>query len=552
MVYKPARVATARASRSWPAGLLLFGIVACGTALRAYRIDWALPGYNFPDDVMHFLRPAVRAAGGGSWLPDGYVHPPVLVAILAAVFKLWWLVTGEVIRSPVLVSTAQLETLTVVGRVLNVGFAALSIVVLYALARRLLGQGGALLAAAGFALAPLHVLESHRLAPDIPAVLLTIVAAWLAVLAEERRSRTHLVASAAAAGLATATRYTGVFAVGAPLWALARRRWAAALLVLVAVGVAGGFLVGCIPCLCRLEYFIRDLRLIATLGYAIDAPGVTLAGGWTQHRWVYPLLVGLPYMMGWPLYLLSLAGLVILWRRNRRAAGLVLALVAPCFLLVGGSRAAVPRYYLQTSPFLALAAAATITAMAERRRALAAALGVAAYAYTALLSASQVARLDLGPQRAVGTLVDQLVTPPRAAPLIIAYPSRIWLHYDAVARFLRRPDTRLVEFPEPYANPFLDEAAAPPAREWLDGAGVEVVVLPSWVENGVARAKPNGLAGSFYDALADGRLGFRLAADLRSHYLTEWLYTWGDPMLNTHWETAIAGYRVFVREHDGA
>src|SRR6185503_19003869 len=113
------------------------------------------------------------------------------------------------------------------------------------------------------------------------------------------------------------------------------------------------------------------------------------------------------------------------------------------------------------------------------------------------------------------------------------YPSRIWLHYDAVARFIRRPDTRLVEFPPPYANPFLDEGAAPPAREWLEG--VQVVVLPSWVENGVQRAKPQGLAGSFYDALADGRLGFRLAADLRSHYLTEWLYTWGDPMLNTHW-----------------
>jgi hypothetical protein len=108
-----------------------------------------------------------------------------------------------------------------------------------------------------------------------------------------------------------------------------------------------------------------------------------------------------------------------------------------------------------------------------------------------------------------------------------------------------------VELPPPYTNPFLDEAAAPPARAWLDDGGVQVVVLPSWVENGVRRARPQGLAASFYDALADGRLGFRLVADLRSHYLTEWLYTWGVPMLDTHWETAIAGYKVFVRERDG-
>ncbi len=545
-------MSTARASRSWPAGLLLFGVVACGTALRAYRLDWGLPGYNFPDDVMHFLRPAVRAAAGGSWLPDGFVHPPVLVATLAAAFKLWLLATGEVIRAPALVATAQLETLTLVGRALNVGFAALSIVMVYAVARRLMGQGAALLAAVGFALAPLHVLESHRLAPDIPAVLLSLVAAWLAILAEERRSRAHLLASATAAGLATATRYTGVLAMGAPLWALARRGWTVGLLLLVGVAAAGGFLAGCIPCLCRLERFLRDLGLIATLGYAVDAPGVTLAGGWTQTRWVYPLLVGLPYMMGWPLYLLSLAGLVILWRRNRRAAGLVLALVVPCFVLIGGSRAAVPRYYLQMGPFLAIAAAAAVTTLVQRQRGLATALGVAVYGYTALLAASQVARLDLGPQRAVGMLVEELATSAQAAPLVIAYPSRIWLHYDAVARFIRRPDTRLVEFPPPYANPFLDEAAAPPAREWLDGAGVQVVVLPSWVENAIRRMRTPGPSHAFLRALEDGTLGFRQAGDFRTRYPTQSLYTWGEPMLDTHWETAIAGYRVFVRERTAA
>jgi hypothetical protein len=538
VVYKAARVSTARAARSWPAGLLLIAIVASGTVLRAHRLDWGLPGYNFPDDVMHFLRPATRAAAGGGWLPDGFVHPPVLVDLLAGAFRLWGLATGEAIQLPRVAATAQSETLTLVGRALNVGLAALSIALVHAVARRLAGQGVGLLAAAGFALAPLHVLESHRLAPDIPAVLLGLVAAWLALVADERRSAASLAGSAAAAGLAAATRYTAVFAIGAPLWALARRRWALVLLALVGAGVAGGFLVGCIPCLCRLERFVADLRLIATLGYAVQAPGVTLAGGWTQHRWVYPLLVGLPYMMGWPLYLLSLAGLGVLWRRNRRAAGFLLALVAPCVILVGGSRAAVPRYYLQVSPFLAISAAAALATLAERRRTLATALGVAAYGYTAVLTASQVARLDLGPQHAVGALVERLASRPGGQPLVVAYPSRIWLHYDAVAGLIRRPDTRLVE------------AGAPAARDWLDDAGVEVVVLPSWIENGVLRARPHGLAGTFYEALADGRLGFRLADDFRSHYLTEWLYTWGDPMLNTHWETAIAGYRVFVRQPD--
>jgi 4-amino-4-deoxy-L-arabinose transferase-like glycosyltransferase len=525
--------------------------VACGTALRAYRLDWGLPGYNFPDDVMHFLRPAARAAAGGSWLPDGFVHPPVLVGLLAAAFRAWGAVSGQAIQLPTLAMTDQLETLTIVGRALNVGLGACSIAMVYAVARRLLGRGAGLLAAAGFALVPLHVLECHRLAPDIPALLLALVATWMAVLADEQRRFPALVGSAATAGLAAAARYTAVFAMGAPIWACARRRRGLGLLVALGVAAAAGFLVGCIPCLCRLERFLADLRLIATAGYAVDAPGVTLAGGWTQNRWVYPLLVALPYMMGWPLYLLSLAGLVALCRRNRRAAGLLLALVVPCVILIGGSRAAVPRYYLPVSPALAIAAAGAVATLAERRRALAAVLGIVAYGYTGLLAASQVARLDLAPQRAVGALIERLATHAGGTPLVVAYPSRVWLHYDAVASLIRRPDTRLAEFPPPYANPFLDEAAAPPAREWLDAAGVQVVVLPSWIDNGVMRARPHGLAGTFYAALADGSLGFRLAGDFRSHYLTEWLYTWGDPMLNTHWETAIAGYRVFVRESDG-
>ena len=51
---------------------------------------------------------------------------------------------------------------------------------------------------------------------------------------------------------------------------------------------------------------------------------------------------------------------------------------------------------------------------------------------------------------------------------------------------------------------------------------------------------------------ADELAGFRLAGDFRTRYWTQGLYTWGDPMLDTHWETGITGYKVFVREAAGA
>ena len=137
----------------------------------------------------------------------------MLIGLLAATFRVWAAATGTTIEPPPLGVTPQLETLTLVGRALNVGVAALSIVMVYLVARRLVGRPGALLAAAALAFSPLHVLESHRLAPDIPAVLFLLVALWLGARADERRSVALLVASGAVAGTRDATRYTAALAI---------------------------------------------------------------------------------------------------------------------------------------------------------------------------------------------------------------------------------------------------------------------------------------------------------------------------------------------------
>ena len=96
-----------------------------------------------------------------------------------------------------------------------------------------------------------------------------------------------------------------------------------------------------------------------------------------------------------------------------------------------------PRYYLQVLPFLAIGAAAAIAGLADaplrpgdRRSA------SSPTAYTTLLSTAQVARLDLGPQHAVGVADGPLANEAAAAWRRSSWRTRvrIWLHYDAVAR----------------------------------------------------------------------------------------------------------------------
>src|SRR5438874_2625651 len=75
------------------------------------------------------------------------------------------------------------------------------IVALARLARRLIGSRGALLAAAVFALAPLQVLEAHRIQPDAPMLFLMLIAAELALAAHARGRRALLLGAYFVAGL---------------------------------------------------------------------------------------------------------------------------------------------------------------------------------------------------------------------------------------------------------------------------------------------------------------------------------------------------------------
>jgi hypothetical protein len=534
--------------------LALILILAVGIVLRAFRLDWGLPGYVFPDAAIHFIHPAIVAAAGGPLVPPQFVHPTVVFLLLTGAFRVWSLVTGRPI-DPVLASP-QFWTFTLVGRVVMLILAGLSILLVFTVARRLVGQRAALLASACFALAPLHVLESHRIGPDIPMILLALLAMQLALAAAARRRTATLLGAFACAGLAAATKYTGVFTAAVPAWAAAgwplgrRGRWA--LVVTGGVAVVAGFALGCAPCFFALDRFERGLRLIGTYGYLVGMPGVDLTGAWPQQRWVYPLVVAFPYMLGWPVYVAALAGLALLWRRDRRAAGFVLAAIGPYFLFMGGAISAVPRYYLLLAPGFAIAAGACLDALWGAGRGGVAAVG-AILAYTAALSASQVARLGLGPQRDVGRVVAALASDAarEGRQLVVAYPNRFALPYDAVRPELLHARVRIVEFPAPYGHlaaevlaPLGDAGSSPAAEEPL---AADVVVLPSWVENAVRRARPDGQTATFFHRLGTGELGYRSAGEFRQPFLTERLYTWGDPMLDTHWETAIAGYKVFVR-----
>jgi hypothetical protein len=543
----------------------LLAILAVALGLRLFHVSWALPGYVFPDGMFHFLLPAARLAALGdfSLSQSQLIHPPVTVYAVGIVFKVWSLVSGGSIH----VNASGFETPPAVqallGRCLIVVLATLSVGALYLVARRLVGTRAALLAAAAFALSPLHVLESHRLNPDQPMVLLALLAAHQALIAEERGSRARLWFAFAIGGLAGAAKYTGLAATTVPAWIAVRWRdmsWSRRLFLLVGGGAAAlaGFAFGMAPIAVEPSRFFSALHVLIAAG-AFGMPGTDLFGrSWTNVRYVYPLVVALPYMMGWAVYGAAVIGFILLARSDRRAFAVVVAGAAPVFVVQGGSPVVVARYFEHLAPYLALTAGVALDRLWTRLPAAGLAVTVGVLGYTGLLAGAQVMRLDSGPQNAAGAFVAERA---RVAgrPLTIAYPSSWWLFYDTLRTKLPTKDVKIVFFPLIYQNvraePHEDPAEAEwreRDRDWVASNDVDVVVLPDWVELAVMRERPDGYAGSFYRRLEDGTLGFHQAAYFRSHYPTEALYVWGEPMLRTHWETGISGYKIFVRDTPGA
>jgi 4-amino-4-deoxy-L-arabinose transferase-like glycosyltransferase len=547
--------------------VLLAGIVVAGVALRAFRLDWGLPTYAFFDEVMYFVRGGAALAANGVWVPQHFNHPPLLNYVMAVVFAAWSLLRGEAVAAAGAPFYAQLGTLTLLGRGATVVMSGCTILVLYLVARRLIGSRGALLAAAVFAVAPLPVLESHRITPDVPLMLSMMLATLVAIAAQAERRPGLMLAAFSLAGVAGGFKYTGSSIAAVPAWLTLTwpgERWGVRIRWLAAgVGLmVASLLLACLAVFFDWGKFWFTVTRLISWTYLIGMPGVDLAGvGWPYARYVYPLVVAFPYMMGWAAYLFALFGLVLMVVTARWAAGVVLAFVVPYFGIMGGADTVVARYYLPLAPFFAIVAGFALdrgmSGSPVRRRA-GLVVAVAVIGYTAVLTGSHSLRLGLGPQRQVVALLDGAARARTDGSLVVAYPSFFVLEYDAVKGIRSIPNTTIVYFPTPYQNPRLEPDAPPPDeaaslasdRQWIEKNDVRAIVLPSFFESAVRRQRPDGTTVRFYRRLADGTLGFRLAGDFRTRFWTQGLYTWSDPMLDTLWEEGIAGYKVFLRADD--
>ncbi|MBM4270014.1 MAG: hypothetical protein FJ144_25995 [Deltaproteobacteria bacterium] len=533
--------------RAW---LLL--ILVAGVSLRAYHIDWGLPDFVFLDTYVFFSRPAWRLLVRGEWLPEKLVHPPALAYLVAGATLVWTKLTG----APLPTAT-DLSLFDLVGRLLTVAFSTATIAALYALARRLVGARAGLFAAAALALTPVHVLEAHRPHTDALMILLSVLAAHRAVIARDEGSRAQLWIAFALVGMAGGVKYTGLASGAVPAWiALTwpdRGRIARLPLLLAGCGVVlAAFLLTALPILMQWDELVRTGNVIFSAGMFTGAPGENLQGkGWVFVPYVYPLVVALPFVMGWTIYLAGLAGLALV-TRVPRVRGTVLAGVVPFFLLQGAAQTVTPRYYLPLAPWICLGCGFALASLRDRRPRLGLASIVVVLGYAAVLTASHCARIQDGPQREAARAIEAEVGRSRAAgrELTVGYPGRLNFSYDTLKPLLD-PSLRIVFFPAGWGGRRVPDASRDRFGRWLAEERVDAVLLTSWREEIGERGGLLRQEAAFLAGLRDGSLGFDLVLDTRRRFFSQDLYTWADPVFGTFVPAGIMGYKLYVRSSRG-
>lgn len=532
-----------------PATCAAIGVVAVASTaafVRCWRLGWGLSEttryLGFPDEILLWLA-YVRDFIPLSWSSFDHLnlnYPTLygyLVGLTTAALHAIGLITIADPQHPFLHPAPDA---LLVARGISVVASLATIAIVGLTAARMYSRRAGLFAAALMAVVPFEILYAHLASPDI---LLTTFFAATTLLAQRTAvgSKPWLAAIAAglAAGAATATKYTGLASIVVVAWAVGEHayrrgslRTAWLLGALAAAGFATAVSAGCPPCLLHPDRMLEAMRMHAyttTSHQSVQYNNMLAPSlGWYGRPYLHQLVAALPFVLGWPMYALALAGVVVAVRRRNLADRLLFAGAAPYFAVMGASMLVFPRYLLPIVPALVVAAARAADSI--RSRAGRTVVVATVCAYSLVLAVSQVSRFSLDQQRAVADWIAEAASTRATRPVRVGVPEIQLDYFRLSGPLASRGLTRI------------DLAAG----HWFDDPP-EFLVLPEWYEIAIERDMAGSPVAADLGRLRAGKAGYREQAKWSSSYLQRGLYTALDPAFAADlWQGEI-GFTIYVR-----
>jgi hypothetical protein len=328
-------------------------IALLALVLRLWGHRHGLPFVYNADENAHFV---ARAIGmfGHSYDPNYFINPPAFSYLLHVLFFLRW--GGEGVQSAYAADPGDVFAL---ARAASAFLGAGAVALLALAGRRLFGARVGLLAAGLLAVAFLPVHYGHYALNDVPALAPACLALVGIAGVHRRGAPVDYVVAGIGLGLAGATKYTAGILLFCLLAAARDRR-------LVAVSLAAAlaaFLAANPYALLSFDAFKDGL---------IDQSSASNDGGGKlglvhENGWLYYLGTTV-WGLGWVPAFAALAGGVLLIRRDRRLAWVLLPAVVVFIAFMGSQDRFFARWLLPIYPLLCLLAAYAAIAAVDRLR----------------------------------------------------------------------------------------------------------------------------------------------------------------------------------------
>lgn len=360
-----------------PFTLIVWAMVLLGLGIYLYGIRQELPFAPLADEASIVQR-AVRIAGSGDLNPGWFGHPgSTVVYPLAGIFHLThsgeWLVPHQ---NGITRYQPALADYFLLGRLLSVAYAVLTIPLVYAVGSRVFGSRAGIIGASLYLTYPIVAEYAQYVRPEAAATFFGMLSLWLYCRMYDRPSAKHRLAAGLITGLAIGTRYFMVvllpILVGVQLLKReldspqpnapeARRPLPAVLggILVTLAAAAVGFAVSTPFFFLDFPTAIGDLRAEATKS-ALGADGLSPLGNFLWY-----LQVALPGSVTWPQLGLAAIGLLVVFMRRRTLQVLLVAFMI-LFLIANSANNLHWRHWtFELLPLVALLAGLSVDTIAR-------------------------------------------------------------------------------------------------------------------------------------------------------------------------------------------
>jgi 4-amino-4-deoxy-L-arabinose transferase-like glycosyltransferase len=337
--------------------LVLFVIFLLACLVRFYGINFGLPNTRCRPDEEVIISKTLKFFSG-DLNPRFFKYPTLYMYVLFGVYTGYFLIRlafggsiSEFLQEMAIAPT----NFYLISRGLSAVFGALTTVVVFLIAKYMFDKKTALAASFFMSIVYLHVRESHFGTTDVTMTFFIGCATLYILKCYTEKHKRHYTLAGIFTGLATATKYGGIFLIFPMMLAhflssskpgsnQQKSIWFYSIAAIIS------FLVGTPFMLFDFTTFMKDFMY--EVHHLTTDSGVMLARGWWYH-----IRYTLPYGMGWLMFLSALIGGAMYLKQDSRKA--LILYVFPCvfYIATGKGRTVFLRYMIPVLPFMCIASA---------------------------------------------------------------------------------------------------------------------------------------------------------------------------------------------------